>query len=189
MSPVVHSVDEVFSQLSPDDEKILIALPYRVGLYVSFSDVTGGWEAQERELQSLTGILREFSEDFYKTEFAQKVLRECLQSRSQWPSLSQSVDGVPLEADRMIRMLGPMFIPEELNQFKDVLMDIALSVAMAFREDDDGNQEQDRPIVREILSRLGSILSEKDPLDHINISESERRAITMLARAIQYTKL
>jgi len=49
MNPVVYSVSEIFSQLSPEDERLLISLPYRVGLYVSFSDITGGWEAQDKE--------------------------------------------------------------------------------------------------------------------------------------------
>ncbi len=189
MDPTAHNADEIFSQLSPDDEKILISLPYRIGLYVSFSDITGGWDAQEAEMKSLTSMLREFSEDFYKTEFAQKVLRECLQARGQWPSLSNGVDKVPDQAKAMVRTLSAMLMPDELEQFCALLMDIAFAVAMAFRENDRPVSSQEKPILREILSRLGGILAEKHPLDHINISESERAALRSLADMLEYKRL
>jgi hypothetical protein len=43
--------------------------------------------------------------------------------------------------------------------------------------------------VQEILSRLGGILSEKNPLDHINISDSEREAMKKLAHSLRYSRL
>lgn len=46
------TISEILSQLSKDDERLLISLPYRAGLYVSFADTTGGWQAQDREIQS-----------------------------------------------------------------------------------------------------------------------------------------
>src|SRR5688572_2345060 len=98
VNPDMHSIKEIFSQLAPEDEEALIALPYRAGLFVSFSDVTGGWDAQESEIQSLTSILREYSEDFCKTEFSQKVLMDCLQARSQWPGWSHNIESVPAQA-------------------------------------------------------------------------------------------
>ena len=81
-------MEQVFSQFSRQDELVLISLPYRVGLYVSFSDTTGGFEAQEQEMQSLSNILREFAEDFCKSEFSQKVLMESLRQRALWPAWS-----------------------------------------------------------------------------------------------------
>lgn len=186
MQPV-YSVDEIFSQLSPDDEKALVSLPYRVGLYISYADVTGGWDAQEKELQSLTGILREFSEDFYKTEFSQKVLMECLKHRSAWPSLSHNINGVPDQLSEMLKTLSAFLDESERGLFLDVLMDIGIAVAMAFRESGEG-AEPHRPLVRELLGRLSGALIHKNPLDHINISDTERAALLRLADATGYSK-
>jgi hypothetical protein len=191
MNGTSQSVIEIFSQLSPADETALISLPYRVGLYVSYADVTGGWDAQESELQSLTVILQEFSEDFYRTEFAQKVLLESLHARQQWPAWSKDIGLVPSECARMMALLESNFFPEELALFKDVLMDIAIAVAMAFREEagQGSNEPPKKPALRELLSRLARAMSEKEPLSHINVSESERKAILALARHIGYTRL
>lgn len=187
VNPDMHSLIEIFSQLSPADEELLVSLPYRIGLYVSHSDVTGGWDAQESEIASLTEILRDYSNDFCKTEFSQKVLMDCLAMRGKWPGWSQDVESVPAQSSRMMTLLEPMMSEKELSGFCEVLGDIALAVAMAFREE--GAFEQERPIVQEILTRLGSILAEKDPLDHINISASERAALKQLAHALRYSKL
>jgi hypothetical protein len=184
--PDTHSLIEIFSQLSPADEDVMVSLPYRIGLYVSHADVTGGWDAQDSEIQSLTGILRDYSNDFCKTELSQKVLMDCLASRAKWPSWSQDVDQVPAQIGQIITTLESMLSEKELSGFCDVLTDIGIAVAMAFREG--GEEAGERPLVREILARLGTVLSEKDPLDHINISESERSALKKITRAMRYSK-
>lgn len=186
VNPDTHSLIEIFSQLSPADEERVISMPYRIGLYVSHADVTGGWDAQDNEIQSLTAILRDYSNDFCKTEFSQKVLMDCLAARAQWPSWSHDVHDVPLQVGQIIGTLEAMLSEKELRGFCDVLIDVGLAVAMAFRE---GGEEAERPIVREILARIGTALTEKDPLDHVNVSESERAALKKLARAMRYSKL
>jgi hypothetical protein len=188
VNPDMHSLIEIFSQLSPADEELLISLPYRIGLYVSHADVTGGWDAQESEIQSLTDILRDYSNDFCKTEFSQKVFMDCLAMRGKWPVWSQDAESVPAQVDRAMRILQPMMSEKELAGFCEVLGDTALAVAMAFREAADSGNEN-RPIVREILARLGGILAEKDPLDHINISGRERAALKKLAHSLRYSRL
>lgn len=189
VNPDMHSLKEIFSQLSPEDEQLLISLPYRAGLFVSFSDVTGGWEAQESEIQSLTTILREYSEDFCKTEFSQKVLMECLQARGKWPSWSHNIDTVPDEARRTIDTLSPMFSDKEMNGFKEVIVDIALAVAMAFREVSEGLSSASRPsVIKNIMDRLTG-RGKADPLAHMNISPAEKVALGKLCKAIGYTRL
>ena len=180
VNPDMHSLQEIFSQLSPEDEEALIALPYRAGLYVSFSDVTGGWEAQESEMQSLTTILRSYSEDFCKTEFSQKTLMECLRARAKWPGWSHDIETVPEKAKQVMAILDPMFSEKELNGFREVMVDIALAVAMAFREE---RGQQVRP---SFLSRL--VGSKKDPLSHMNISAAEKKALTKLCKGLGYTR-
>lgn len=188
VNPDIHSLNEIFSQLSPDDEEALIALPYRAGLFVSFSDVTGGWEAQEREIQSLTSILREYSEDFCKTEFSQKVLMDCLRARAQWPGWSHNIDTVPAQADRLMILLAPMLSDKELNAFREVLIDIAVAVALAFREEREAREKAENP---SILKNLLLFFSggKEDVLAHANVSRAEKEALAALCTALKYTRV
>lgn len=182
----MQNAEDIFLALSPADRQTLISLPYRAGLYVSFCDVTGGWEAQERELQCLTNILRQFSEDFCTAEIAQKALMETLRSRTQWPSWSHSIDTVPEEAGRVITALLSSLSEKEMSAFKEMLVDIALAVAMAFHEDAGfAFEEAPKP---GIFSRL--LGKEKsDRLAHTNISKNERAALSRLCAAMNYTKI
>jgi hypothetical protein len=188
MSPVVQTLEEIFSQLSPDQERALISLPYRVGLYVSFSDTSGGWEAQEAELQSLTGILRQYSEDFCKSEFSQKALLECLQGRGEWPHWAKDVEKVPVDAQNAIALLSPILLEKDISDFKELLVDIALAVAMAFREHAEGPEKAEGS-TQSLLARLTGWRKRPAPLDHVNISADEKAALLRLCGALGYDGL
>lgn len=180
-------MESVIAQLSKQDELILMSLPYRVGLYVSFSDTSGGFEAQEQEMQTLSNILREFAEDFCKSEFTQKVLMESLKQRSQWPSWSNNMEHVPEEARHITDLLEAHFDARGLRAFKEVMIDIAMAVAMAFQE---GPVETIKP---SLWPKFGDMLAKmlgKGPnhytLSHMSISKNERNALKRLCAAIDY---
>lgn len=185
----VKQNDRIFPQFSQEDEATLVSLPYRVGLYVSFADTTGGFEAQEAELQSLSNILREFAEDFCKSEFSQKVLMETLRVRGLWPSWSQNIGAAPEECRRIIDLLEIHFDNRALRAFKEVLVEIALAVAMAFRE---GGAEHAKKELR--LSGFGEILRNVIDLvrmnansaPHMNISKNEQIALERLCKAMNF---
>jgi hypothetical protein len=181
--PTVHSVDEIYAQLSPYDERALISLPYRIGLYLSYSDTTGGWDAQEAELVTLASILREFSEDFCKTEFTQITLMNCLKHRTDWPSYAKNIDKVPDDIARIMGILTPMFLPKELACFKEVMVEVAIAVAMAFREH--APQSQEKFSLKDFVSKLSGP-RKNDPLEHINISTHEREALRRICGAMNY---
>lgn len=189
--PTVQTLEEIFSQISPEDEAILISLPYRVGLYVSYADLSGGWDAQEKELQTLSGILRAYSEDFCKSEFVQKVLMESLGARVRWLLWAQNVERVPEEAAHIMKLLTPMFLPAELEGFRQSLVDIALTVAMAFRETAEAAAPaaETPPRFTDLLRRIIGAEKVENPLRHINISEQEKEALLRLCAALSYTHL
>lgn len=180
----MESIEDVLSQLTPRDEALLVSLPYRVGLFVSYADTTGGWDAQEQEMQSLTNILREFTEDYCKSEFAQKVLLETMRQRQNWPVWSQKIENVPREAQQIMSVLKPMFYEKQLSSFREVLIDIALSVAMAFREESE--ERQNKP---SLVDGLLSLISRAppDPLEHMNISAHEKTALLRLCQGLGHT--
>lgn len=184
-------VTEILAQLSPEDERTLISLPYRAGLYVSFCDVTGGWEAQDREIQSLTSILQEFASDFYQTEFTQKILLETMAARGEWLSWARDVNALPDEATGMMKTLSAIMDDAEFQAFASVILDIALSVAMAFREQaDEPATTHDKPgAIRQLIGRMMGGKADGDPFLHTNISERERGALKTLGSALGYRNL
>lgn len=168
---------------SEADRQTLVALPYRIGLYVSHADVTGGWEAQDSEMQSLTHILRSFTEDFCKSEFVQGLLMKTLVGRTDWPAWSQNLGDVPGECVAVMYDLRGVLDLKHVVAFQEQMMDIAFAVAQAWRED-----KTPPPVVVQqgLFSRL--FASKKDDrYSHLNVSQYERMALERLADALDYS--
>ncbi len=178
------------SLLTADSREFLVMLPYRAGLYVSFSDVTGGWEAQEREIKTLTSILREFSEDYCKCELAQTVLMQTLAERTKWPLWSQQIDALPAEAASTMAVLKDKFSEAQVNSFREVIVDIALAVAMAFREvSEESAAASQQSLLSSVLSHFTGLNRREESPYSRNISSAEKAALVKLCTALGYTKI
>ncbi len=168
---------------SEGDREKMIALPYRIGLFVSHADTTGGWEAQEAEMQSLNNILRSFTEDFCKSEFVQGLLMQTLASRAQWPGWSHQLDSVPAECVAAMYDLRGVLDKKHLAAFQEMMMEIAFAVAQAFREARQVSQEPKGSWLNLILGK-----PRKARFEHMSISATERAALHSLADALDYER-
>lgn len=186
---------EILKALSQKDSDMFISLPYRVGLYVSMSDETGGNKAQEEELKILHNIIRQISEDFCKSEISQKMLVEAYKQRERVPEWSKNLERVPEECQRIDDLLvSYVELDTDILSVRDTLIDIALAVALAFRESEEGEKEEyAQPLQSpfEIFkNKILALFGKDKPMQiderfyHPNISPSEREALITLSRAM-----
>ncbi len=145
-------MDDIYVSLGQDIQDRLTALPYRIGLYVSFSDITGGWSAQESEINKLSTILREFASGSADSDLPRIVLMETLSNRSEWPLWSQSIDKVPSEIKDVIFTLQAHVPDADMDALKKALLDIAREVALAFHEGGDERISADEQAALDRLS-------------------------------------
>ncbi|PZP57205.1 MAG: hypothetical protein DI586_01030 [Micavibrio aeruginosavorus] len=166
-------------QFPEDTYRTLIALPYRVGLYVSQSDRTGGKSSETQELAALENVVTFYVEDTLKSEFAQTIMLATLQHKAYWPEWSAETESVPQECKTITDYLVNIIDERKLESFKSNLLEIAITVAQAYQE-----SAQDVSIFGKIKHAL-SFRSEKiaadDNIEHINISAAEKIAINKLA--------
>lgn len=188
MQEPAQAAEDIFARFSEEELQALFALPYRIGVFVSHADITGGWDAQEVEIKTLSGILREFAEDFCKCELSQKVLMESLRLRERWPQWSHEIDNVPDEAKKTMGVIESIFPEKTLRDFKEVMMDIAMAVAMAFREGDVQPASAGKAKFSALSDLMTRLLkgAKAAPLSHANISRNERAALRRLAKAMDY---
>lgn len=128
---------ERLSHFSEEQRKALVALPYRTGFWVSVSDESGGAEADESERVALENIVSGFAEDFCKTEVVEQIMQETLAQKTHWAEWEDNIDNVPTECREAIELLADHFDYKEVSSFKNNLMEIAMAVAMAYREFDE----------------------------------------------------
>jgi hypothetical protein len=183
------------SDFSPDQQSLLIALPYRVGYWVSVSDQSGGEESSVLETRALGEIITSYVEDYCKSEFAQRLLEQTLAHKIQWPVWHAGIDRVLDECRAAMDILTEKLEPKELHSFCLNLMEIGRTVAMAYAEE--GAMQKPSPSTSSaslvetmtgwVLSLFGAADSTEedyDTLDNLRISHTEREALTRIAESL-----
>lgn len=175
------TIDSVFSDLSEPDAQSLLRLPFRVGVWISSSDGTGGVESEAQELQTLETIVATYAEEYLKSEFVQKLLERTFAARAEWSRWTHNVERVPEECRHLMGVLETLLPVRELAAFRENLIDIAVAVAMAYREESDSvTEEASGGFLRTALKALG--FAPVSP--PANISRAERKALRQLAVAL-----
>jgi hypothetical protein len=172
-----------------DQRDLLVALPYRIGLFVSSSDETGGDESAEAEMLALSLIVTGFAEDYLKSQFVQTMMEETVRRKDEWESWNDRIGEVPGECVKAVDLLCDYLDRKEVASFKLTMMEIATSVAMAYREFDDSSDLSTRIKMygRILMDRLHALISGDRAMavDEIfNVSDSERKALDTLVEAL-----
>lgn len=167
----------------------VISLPYRTGLWVSESDKTGGDESDDAELVALESIITSFGEDFLKSEFVEEVMQATLDSMDLWDDWGDDLDTVPHDCGKVIDYLRSQLPSGELDNYKQNLMDIATSIAIAYREVDAGGTLFYKLGIYAdyyIKKVVATVLKRQHPnLEYaLNISRDEKRALSILANSL-----
>lgn len=171
-----------------DERALIVALPYRIGLWVSESDDSGGPDSVLAEMHALESIITGYSEDFLKSEFVEEVMRAVLACKSEWDSWGKKLDKVPDECRQAVEILEGRLDSREVMSYKQNLMEIATSVALAYREDDGGAAAAGNGRFAACARHCWALLlarlkKEQEPRmeSHINISKAERKTLTQLS--------
>lgn len=175
---------------NPEQRTLLVQLPYRAGLWVSASDTTGGAESDEAERQALAAIVRGFTEDFLKSEFVEEVMRETVTQMDQWDQWGGQIENIPDEVRRGIEIAALYIDHKQLHAFKQSLHDVAMTVAMAYREFDESTPfaAQMRIYSKYWMEYACAYIKKTQPpiMDqYLNISAAEHKALDVLEGALR----
>ena len=180
---------DVLDKLTAEQRTLVVSLPYRAGLWVSESDDLGGDEAHEKELTALSNIVQGFSEQVFGSELLQYIMDETVKRKDHWHrSWANDIEKVPEQCEQALNVLRDHVDDKEVNAYSVRLMEIAEAVALAFREyEQQSTGDKLRVyfsyIVAKIKSRFSKIPA-KTFDQFLNISLSERRALSTMARAL-----
>lgn len=175
------------SKLPQDLQDLIISLPFRVGLFISESDQTGGDESAEAERKALENIVTFYVEDTVKGEFAHEVMLNTLNNKAKWEEWTHNIDQTPDECSRLSYMLKDVIEPKEILAYKQNLIEVAIVIAQAYCEFDENSSTMTKLEVyfTLFLKRMQAMFSgEQAPSNDyvLNISPSERAAIKLLSK-------
>jgi hypothetical protein len=174
--------------LSDQHRKDLIRLPYRVGLWVSQSDKTGGDDSDESEMNALETVILSYGEDYCKSEFTQNVMQQTVAEYDHWEQWENNIEQVPEECRRILYLLKDQIDPKEFDAFRETLFEIAETVALAYREIEERETFLNIIYIRfRIIHKKWDAFIKRYPfsLDHaLNISPAEEQALGVLKGAL-----
>lgn len=175
------------SKLPQDVQELVVSLPFRVGLFVSESDQTGGDESAEAERKALENIVTFYVEDTVKGEFAHEVMIHTLNHKDKWAEWSQNIDKVPEECLHLTYKMKDMIESKEILAYKQNLVEIAIVIAQAYCEFGENSSAMTKlevyasVFLKKMQGLFGGGNSSANQID-LNISADERAAIQLLAR-------
>ncbi len=175
---------------SAEQRDLLIKLPYRAGLWISNSDTTGGDESEAAERQALAAIVRGFTEDFLKSEFVEEIMRATVQRVDEWDQWAAKPENIPDEVRRGIEIAALYIDHKQIHALKQSLNDVAMTVAMAYREFDETTPfaAQMRIYSKYWIEYARSYVKKTQPpiMDqYLNISAEEHKALDVLNAALR----
>lgn len=176
------------------DLDLLVALPYRAGLFVSNSDSQGENKADAEELKVLHDLIEAQAKGMYESAFVHEVMVETFARRADWRNWGEHLDTVPGECRNTVLMLSHVVPSGKIQQrdidaFKGILLQIGLDVAKAYREYD-RNESWTARFYRRlgimVDGLLGIVRGEHySSSELLNISYEEDIALNTLAEALR----
>lgn len=176
-------------EFSKDERVMLASLPYRVGLWVSSSDATGGSDSDKEEEAALERAITGIAQGMFESAFVHEVIAETFLSRQDWSGWAANVQSVPADCVAAIKFMQGRLSQRDIDAYRRILMQIGLEVARAFSEYD-----KNEPVLNKIfrwisigVDRLFGIMHGEKYVseDLLNISYEEDLALNELAKALR----
>ena len=172
------------SDFSPEDADVIVGLPCRVGLHISFSEDEDGEGDDAREMGALESCLREVAgvqdgEDLIRA-IAAEVLRIKDEKHDSW---SQGVFNITPQCERAVLLLKSYASAAEVKAYIAMVLAVASAVAGAhgeFDEEEDAGGGFFGKVLRKISGGADSPSS-----DPANVSAAEDDAIAAITAALQ----
>lgn len=181
----------MFEELSLDQQRLIVQLPYRAGLYISESDQAGGTESDVQEAQVLSNIIHGFAQDVMGAESIQHIISATLALQEKWPEWIGDLDNVPAECVEVIMLIEESIGHKDSRAFATQMYEIGEAVALAFREYQGGDFFSDLKLRlvfwRDQIAARKAGRREKSFEEYKSISLDERVALKKLAAGLGLT--
>ena len=172
-----------------EESDLLASLPYRVGLWVSSSDNTGGSDSDSQEIMALEKTITRIAQGMFESAFVHEVMADAFLRKDEWRSWGANIQNVPADCVAAVKFMQGRLSARDIDAYRHILMQIGLEVARAFREYDRSEPFFYR-LIRWIsigVDRLFGIMHGEKYVsdDLLNISYEEDLALNELAKALR----
>lgn len=171
------------ADLLPEENELLVSLPYRAGVAMSRSDDAPGPEDEDRETAALERVIVAVSKMHGKSDFIQDVARQALRQKAYWPRWRRMADSLEPDCRKAVSLLRGFVADDDLSQYRALVLHVAKAVAMSYGEQGallDKNENLVSSFFEGLAEKLQGAKGSPD-----NISDSEKAALARLAAALK----
>lgn len=179
-------------QFSDEDKKLIIGFPYRVGLWISTQDETGGVQSNFAEKIAIHEIIEKKSGQqtgMFGSAFVHEVMSDLYVRRSEWVDWEIVEETFLADAEKVIALIAKTLSENDAHEYAKSAMRVGRHVALAYREfDHKANMiESIAAKIRISLDKFIGMFTkqqyESDTL--LNISVEEDKALTQLSDVLE----
>jgi len=177
------------SDFSASELELLVSLPYKVGVFVSHADDEDGELDDDKEMGALEACIKAIAALHADKPLTADIMRQSLSMRMDWPRWAAQSFHVPDEARRAMALMQAKASETEQKNYASALIEIATTVAQAYGEfgefdDDDTSGSVFGGLVSKISGALSSLTSD-DAAHPMNVSAAEDTALEALRGALK----
>lgn len=174
------------NDFDPDEQELLVSLPYKAGIWVSHAEDEIGEEDDEKEMMALEASLKALPELHQDCTFICDLVHETLNRRDQWGNWMFDSVQTPQQMRAAIDMLKNKLSKDDLNHFRSAMMEVGASVAQAYGEFGDFDDETKSGFGGFVTKIMGGFAGGSASKDHpMNISAAEDSALEKLKVAMR----
>ena len=177
-------------KFSEEEVDLLIAIPYRAGLWVSASDSTGGFGAQVDEIEALDEIMEAKAKSgMFESAFVHEIMVEAYSRKNDWHDWTEEINKVHQECHDAVIWISKKLSDRDVKAYGQNVMFIATEVAKAFREYDE-EASSFQMFMTNIKIKIDTFIGlitgkEYESESLLNISYKEDLALAKLSQSLQ----
>ena len=170
------------SSFAPEDVDLIVSLPYRVGINVSHAEDEEGEQDDELEMRALEACIREVGKIHEDSPFLIEISKEIMNRKDMWPQWSQGTFNIAPDCEKVVEVLKPVVSEKELKDYKRMILEVATSVAEAYGEF--GDAQEEKGFFGALMSKVVSGFANDDNNHPMNVSAAEDTAISKIKAAL-----
>ncbi len=175
------------SCFSDEDIEIIVSLPYRAAMNVSYADDEEGECDDEREMHALKTCIIEIAKLHEGVALTKEIAENLLNSQDKWLSWSQGVFNIEMLCERAILALKAQASDDEIRSYVEMVLELATTVAQAYGEFGEEEEPEKGFFGKAVSIIAGGFRGEGKSYENhpMNVSASEDCAISNIAAALK----
>ena len=168
------------SDFSSEEIGSIVALPYRVGMHVSFAEDEDGEQDDELEMRALEACIREIAKN--KAGLVAEIASEVLNRKAEWEKWSDGVFNIEPVCKQALLTLEKQATRDESKEYIRMNIEIAHAVAQAYGEF--GEEKTEPGFFGKLMGNIVERMNSDESSHPMNVSAAEESAIARIKSAL-----